>query len=62
MLPSLTNAQNEPGGMVLRIANPISSVQLVSVTEHDVARINSISKKYKQERQESKAPTFALTR
>ena len=47
---------------MLKIASPISSVQLVSVTEHDVARINSISKKYKSERQESKAPTFALTR
>lgn len=47
---------------MLKIASPINSVQPVSVTEHDVARINSISKKYKSERQESKAPTFALTR
>lgn len=37
---------------------------IVSVTpsEHNRERINYISKAYKKERQESKAPTFALTR
>lgn len=47
--------------MALKIETPISSIELVSTSEHDVARINSISKRYKEERSESKAPTFALT-
>ncbi len=38
------------------------SIQTVDLTEHNRERINYISKAYKKERQESKAPTFALTR
>lgn len=45
-----------------KITNPVTSIQEVTRSEHDVARINSISSKYKGARQESKAPTFALTR
>lgn len=48
--------------MAIRITEPIQTIDIVSVTEHDVARINSLASKYKKERQESKAPTFALTR
>lgn len=47
--------------MVLKITTAIEAVEEVSRTEHNVARINSISKTHKGERQESKAPTFALT-
>lgn len=47
--------------MALKISGPIASVEPVGVSEHDAARINSIDLKYKGERQESKAPTFALT-
>lgn len=47
--------------MVLKITGKVQSIQKCSPMEHDVARINSISKKYKSWRQESKAPTFALT-
>lgn len=46
---------------MLRIPDPIDGIETVSNSEHDVARINSISDLYKQERQESKMPTFALT-
>ena len=48
--------------MALKITNLIDGIQIVSQSEHDVVRINSISKNYPEERQESKAPTFALTR
>ena len=48
--------------MAIHITEPIESISIVSTSEHDVARINSLSTKYKKERQESKAPTFALTR
>ena len=47
--------------MALKINVQISAIEIVSVSEHDVARINTISKRYKEERSESKAPTFALT-
>lgn len=47
--------------MVLRIHTEISSITVVSPGEHNVARINSIESRYEEERQESKAPTFALT-
>jgi hypothetical protein len=47
--------------MVLRITEPIESVSEVSVSEHNVARINSVQFLYAKDRQESKAPTFALT-
>ena len=48
--------------MAIRITEPIETISIVSTSEHDVARINSITTKYDKERQESKAPTFALTR
>ena len=44
-----------------KITTPIDEISLVSNREHDVSRINSIEVLYKPERQESKAPTFALT-
>ena len=56
------SALNEQGSTVQKITNPVTSIQEVTHSEHDVARINSISTKYKGARQESKAPTFALTR
>ena len=40
----------------------IISITAISDTEADAAIINSILHLYKKERQESKAPTFALTR
>lgn len=46
---------------MLSITSPITSVVEVPLMEHDVARINSIDGHYKNERQLSKAPTFALT-
>ena len=46
---------------MLTIATPIAAVTEVPLMEHDVARINSIDGLYKNERQLSKAPTFALT-
>lgn len=48
--------------MVLKIANPITEIEIISVEEHNVERINSIPNLYKKERQESKPITFALTR
>lgn len=48
--------------MALKIDKQIDSIQIVSNGEHDVARVNSIQDLYKGARQESKAPTFALTR
>lgn len=47
--------------MALKITETITSVQEVKPSEHNVARVNSISKIYKADRQESKPPTFALT-
>lgn len=46
---------------MLTITDMIDSVREVSAAEHDVARINSIQVLYPTERQDSKAPTFALT-
>ena len=46
---------------MLSITSPVTAVTEVPLTEHDVARINSIDGLYKNERQLSKAPTFALT-
>lgn len=46
---------------MLSITSPVTAVTEVPLTEHDVARINSIDGPYKNERQLSKAPTFALT-
>ena len=48
--------------MVLKISKPITDIVPISVEEHNVERINSISHLYKKERQESKPITFALTR
>ena len=48
--------------MALKITKPIVSISVVSKEVHDVVRINSIKKYHEEERQESKAPTFALTR
>lgn len=47
--------------LTLIIPNMIDSVRQVSLSEHDVARINSISDLYGSQRQDSKMPTFALT-
>lgn len=47
--------------MMLTISDPISEVVVVSGSEHNVARINSIKKLYPDQRQQSKSPTFALT-
>ena len=46
---------------MLKIDAPITNIEEIPITEHDVARINSIEVLYKNERQESKAPTFACT-
>lgn len=46
---------------MLKISDPISEVSEITVSEHNVARINSIKKLYPHWRQESKSPTFALT-
>jgi DNA polymerase I len=46
---------------MLIITTPVTAVTEVPLMEHDVARINSIDGLYKNERQLSKAPTFALT-
>ena len=47
--------------MVLKIPGKIETIKIVSNTIHNVTRINSIQYFYKGDRQESKAPTFALT-
>ena len=47
--------------MVVKIQETISSVTEVPIAEHNVQRVNSIKKLYPAWRQESKAPTFALT-
>lgn len=44
--------------MALKIDTPIQSIEKVSTNTHNVIRINSIELRYKEERQESKAPTF----
>lgn len=44
---------------MLKIESPVVAVTEVPVMEHDVARINSVDGLYKNERQLSKAPTFA---
>lgn len=46
---------------MLTIDTMIDTVQQVTASEHDVARINSIADLYKSQRQTSKTPTFALT-
>lgn len=46
---------------MLKIDTPISGVSMVSPAKHNVMRVNSIKDKYPAFRQDSKAPTFALT-
>lgn len=46
---------------MLKIEAPITNIEEIPTTEHDVARINSIEVLYKDKRQDSKAPTFAMT-
>jgi DNA polymerase-1 len=46
---------------MLVIDDMIESIEEISATAHDVARINSVEKLYPAERQSSKTPTFALT-
>ena len=46
---------------MLKIDQSIESISECSPEEHNVARVNSIKKLHKHWRQESKAPTFALT-
>ena len=46
---------------MLKIGSPITGIQVVSPSEHDVARINDIKVSYPAFRQDSKSPTFALT-
>jgi DNA polymerase-1 len=46
---------------MLKFTDPISTISAKSHSEHDVARVNSIKSDYKDQRQKSKVPTFALT-
>ena len=46
---------------MLIITDMIDSVSEVSASEHDVSRVNSIQALYKDQRQDSKTPTFLLT-
>jgi len=46
---------------MLTIDQPLTNPQQITVSQHDVSRINSIETIYKKHRQNSKAPTFALT-
>ena len=46
---------------MLKIDALITNIEEIPTTEHDVARINSIEVLYKDERRDSKAPTFACT-
>jgi DNA polymerase I len=46
---------------MLEITAPIERVAVVDPALHNVKRVNSIKSKYKGFRQDSKAPTFALT-
>jgi DNA polymerase-1 len=46
---------------MLKIQAPLMELHEVTPQEHDVARINSIKVSYPAYRQDSKAPTFALT-
>ena len=46
---------------MLKLVGTVESVSAVTPSEHNVSRVNSIKKLYPHWRQESKAPTFALT-
>ena len=48
--------------MVLKIEGEINSITEISSKQFNQTQINSIKYSYKELRQESKAPTFALTR
>lgn len=47
--------------MELKLAGKVSDIHEISSQEFNTFKINSISRLYPKERQESKAPTFALT-
>lgn len=47
--------------LMLKLDGTVESVSTVTPSEHNVSRVNSIKKLYPHWRQESKAPTFALT-
>jgi len=47
--------------LMLKITGEVDEISSVGTSEHNVARVNSIKKLYPVWRQESKAPTFALT-
>ena len=46
---------------MLTIKQPLTQLEEITVSQHDVARINSVAVLYKNYRQDSKSPTFALT-
>jgi DNA polymerase-1 len=46
---------------MIKIDGEIESISSVTPSEHNVSRVNSIKKLFPHWRQESKAPTFALT-
>lgn len=46
---------------MLKFLEPVTSVQEVTPSEHNVSRVNSIKDLYPDQRQDSKVPTFALT-
>lgn len=50
-----------PGGIMNLVLEHDAVIQEISGKEFDVANINSIQYLYKPQRQDSKAPTFALT-
>ena len=47
--------------MEISITDTVQSVNQITQQQFNVAQINSISVKYKELRNKSKAPTFALT-
>jgi DNA polymerase-1 len=47
--------------MALTLSSPLSNIECITKSEHDVARINSVADAHQPLRQDSKTPTFALT-
>ena len=47
--------------MEIHISENLSDIKEITITEFNVATINSIAVKHKELRQMSKSPTFALT-
>lgn len=47
---------------MLQFVSEITKIEVVPASEHNVRRVNSIKKLYPDQRQQSKSPTFALTR